>query len=144
MTDHRSFSRSFGSLAEIFAFTADFFARHRIDAGLRPTVDFTLEELFTNMVKYGRPGGNEVELALARIAGGVDVSLTDYDVEPFDPTQSPDADVTLPIEQRAPGGLGIHLTRRLVDELEYRYAPERREARITFRKTGDPARRGGA
>ncbi len=91
------------------------------------------------MVKYGQPGGNEVELALARIAGGVDVALTDYDVEHFDPTQAPDADVTLPIEQRAPGGLGIHLTRRLVEGLEYRYAPERREARITFRKTGEPA-----
>mgnify|MGYP003514571419 CR=1 FL=1 len=91
-------------------------------------------------------GAGEADPAdpLARIAGGVDVALTDYDVEPFDPTQAPDADVTLPIEQRAPGGLGIHLTRRLVEELEYRYAPERREARISFRKSGDPVRRGGA
>jgi len=43
--------------------------------------------------------------------------------------------VTLPLEQRVPGGLGLHLTRRLVDAIEYTYVPERRESRITFRKS---------
>jgi anti-sigma regulatory factor (Ser/Thr protein kinase) len=140
----RRFRRRVDALPALFAFTAAFFAEHGVDAALLSPVDFAIEELFTNMVKYGRPGGDEVELKLAPIAGGVDVALTDYDVEAFDPTRAPDADVTLPIEQRAPGGLGIHLTRRLVEELEYRYVPERREARITFRKTGDPTRPGGA
>jgi len=133
----RRFPRRVDALPALVAFTAAFVAAQDIEATLLGPVDFAIEELFTNMVKYGRPGGNEVELALARIAGGVDVALTDYDVEPFDPTRAPDADVTLPIEQRTPGGLGIHLTRRLVEGLEYRYAPERREARITFRKTGE-------
>jgi len=143
-TAARRFARRVDALPALFAFTAAFFAEHGVDVALLSPVDFAIEELFTNMVKYGRPGRDEVELALARIAGGVDVALTDYDVEPFDPTQAPDADVTLPIEQRAPGGLGIHLTRRLVEELEYRYVPERREARISFRKRSDPARQGGA
>ena len=70
--------------AALFAFTAAFFAEHGVDAALLSPVDFAIEELFTNMVKYGRPGGDEVERSLARIAGGVDVALTDYDVEPFD------------------------------------------------------------
>jgi len=139
----RRFPRRVDALPALFAFTAAFFAEHDVDAALLSPVDFAIEELFTNMVKYGRPGGDEVELALARIAGGVDVALTDYDVDPFDPTQAPDADVTLPIEQRSPGGLGIHLTRRLVEGLDYGYSPERREARITFRKTGEPAQPNG-
>ena len=42
---------------------------------------------------------------------------------------------TLPIEQRAPGGLGLHLIRRLVDSIEYEYSEEARQSRITFRKT---------
>ena len=63
------------------------------------------------------------------------MTLTDYDVEPFDVTKAPDADVKLPIEQRRPGGLGLHLIRRLLDSIEYEYSKERRQSRITFRKT---------
>jgi 2'-5' RNA ligase len=127
--------RRVDALPELVAFTGRFFAGRGIDPTLRAAVDFAIEELFTNMVKHGHPGGPEVEVALTRIPGGVEVTLTDRDVEPFDPGSVPDADVSLPLEHRAPGGLGIHLTRRLVDALEYRYRPERREARITFRKT---------
>jgi anti-sigma regulatory factor (Ser/Thr protein kinase) len=135
VTEHGSFRRSFGSLAEIFAFTADFFARHGIDAGLLPIVDFTLEELFTNMVKYSPSGDAHVRIDMVTTPGGVEVTLTDYDVERFDVTQAPDANINLPLEQRRPGGLGLHLIRRLVDSMTYEYSNEERRSRITFRKT---------
>jgi phosphoserine phosphatase len=136
----RRFPRSVQALPDLVAFAGGFFADRGIDAVLRSPVDFAIEELFTNMVKYGHPGGDAVEVKLAQIAGGVEVTLTDYDVDAFDPTQAPDADVALPIGERKPGGLGIHLTRRLVEGLEYRYDAGRREARIAFRKTVAPQR----
>ena len=87
------------------------------------------------MVKYSTMSSAAVRIDLARIDGGVEVTLTDYDVEPFDVTQAPDVDIQLPIEQRKPGGLGLHLIRRLVDSIEYEYSRESRQSRITFRKT---------
>ena len=135
MTAQRDFRRSFGSLAEIVAFTANFFARHGIAAELLPAVDITLEELFTNMVKYSPSGDAHVRIEMAEIPGGVEVTLTDHDVERFDVTQAPDADIHLPIEDRTPGGLGLHLIRRLVDSIAYEYSSEERRSRITFRKT---------
>jgi anti-sigma regulatory factor (Ser/Thr protein kinase) len=39
---------------------------------------------------------------------------------PFDPTAAPDPDLSLPLEQRDPGGLGIHLMREMTDRLLYR------------------------
>jgi anti-sigma regulatory factor (Ser/Thr protein kinase) len=132
---HRSFERSFDSIEPIFAFTADTFARQGIDPEFLPVVDLAVEELFTNMVKYSTMSSAAVRIDLARIDGGVEVTLTDYDVEPFDVTQAPDADIELPIEQRKPGGLGLHLIRRLVDSIEYEYSRESRQARTTFRKT---------
>jgi anti-sigma regulatory factor (Ser/Thr protein kinase) len=39
---------------------------------------------------------------------------------PFDPTQRPEVDITLPAEKRNIGGLGIHLVRQLIDKIHYR------------------------
>jgi serine/threonine-protein kinase RsbW len=136
VTAARSFRRSFESLEEIFAFTSDFFGLHGLDRDLLPTVDLVLEELFTNMVKYSAGGAPSIRIEMAPESGGVEVSLTDYDVDRFDVTQAPDADINLPIEERKPGKLGLHLVRRLVDSLQYEYSTERRESRTTFRKTG--------
>jgi serine/threonine-protein kinase RsbW len=122
-------------LDDIFKFSSDFFASEAIDPGLLSAVDFILEELFTNMVKYSPGGGPLIRVEMAKIDGGVEVALTDYDVEQFDVTQAPDVDTGLPIEQREPGGLGLHLIRRLVDSLEYEYSGASRRSRITFRKT---------
>ncbi len=84
----RSFARGFGSLDAIFAFTADAFTRLGVDASMLPTIDLVVEELFTNMVKYSPESDAEVDVGLERIDDGVEVTLTDHDVEPFDVTQS--------------------------------------------------------
>ena len=140
MTVERAFARSFDELPAIVEFTAEAFAEEGVDPALRPDVDFALEELFTNMVKYSPGGDAAVTIDVTGIAGGVEVRMTDTGVEPFDVTQAPDADVTLPIEARRPGGLGLHLIRRLLDSIDYEYRQDLRQSRITFRKTGGGTR----
>ena len=144
MTVARAFARSFDALPSIVAFTAESFAREGIDRALQPVVDFALEELFTNMVKYSPGSASDVRIEVTRIADGVEVSLTDYDVDAFDVTQAPEVDVTLPLEARRPGGLGLHLIRRLLDSIDYEYEKESRQSRITFRKTHEAPDRQGA
>jgi phosphoserine phosphatase len=140
-TVHREFGRSFDAIGDIFALTSAFFAREGIDPELLPVVDLAVEELFTNMVKYSTMSAAEVRIDLTKVDGGIEVTLTDYDVDPFDITQAPDANIELPIEQRKPGGLGLHLIRRMLDSIEYEYSREARQSRTTFRKTraGRPA-----
>src|SRR5690349_6738645 len=130
-----SFARTFDVIESMAAFSAAAFARLGVDEHLLPIVDLAVEELFTNMVKYGVGSSAPVRLEMGAIAGGVEVRLTDVDVEPFDITQAPDVDVNAPIEEREPGGLGLHLIRRMADSVEYEYAKERRQSRITLRFT---------
>jgi sigma-B regulation protein RsbU (phosphoserine phosphatase) len=126
----RAFARSVDSLAQIFAFTAEMVA----GAELRRSVDLALEELFTNIVRHGRPGASPVAIDIRRSGRAVRVMLTDADADDFDPRGAPAPDVSAPLERRGPGGLGLHLVRQLVDALDYRYSPEQRTARITFYK----------
>jgi len=135
MSGPREFARSNDSLETLFEYTSEFFVRNRLDPRILPIVDFAVEELFTNMVKYGSSDGRPIEVGLACVDGGVQVELVDTGVEPFDMTQAPDVDVSRPIEERTPGGLGLHLVRRLVDSWDYQYSKEKRQSRVTFRKS---------
>jgi anti-anti-sigma factor len=143
MRQTRAFRRAIESLEDIFAFTAAAFAAHQLDARLLPVVDLAIEELFTNMVKYGSPGGGEVRIDMSQVPGGVEVTLSQPGVDFFDPTRAAEVDVSVPIEQRSAGGLGLHLTRRMVDFIEYQYLEESRTSRITFRKTAVERRAAG-
>jgi len=131
----QTFSRSVDALPAMVAFTDELFAEQWADSRLRPTIDFALEELFTNMVKYSPMGTADVRIDVMAVEGGLEVTMTDHGVAPFDVTRAPDVDVDAPIERRRPGGLGLHLTRRLVDSLDYAYDEARGESRITFRVT---------
>jgi sigma-B regulation protein RsbU (phosphoserine phosphatase) len=130
----RSFARSNESLAAVFEFLETTFAALGIDASLLMPINFTVEELFTNMVKYSKMSNADISLEVDRIAGGVQVTLIDRDVDFFDVTKAPDVDVARPIEERKPGGLGLHLIRRMVDAIEYQYDSSTRVSRTVFRK----------
>ena len=57
--------------------------------------------------------------------------LTDKGLS-FDPTNAPDADITIPIEERAIGGLGIFLIRSIMNEVSYQRLDG--ENRLTMKK----------
>ena len=134
MTVAQAFRPSFDALAELVAFTAAGFDREGVDRRLLAVIDFVLEELFTNIVKYGHSSA-EIQVELRAVPGGVEVSLTAEGVDDFDVTRAPQVDTALPIEQRKPGGLGLHLVRQLVDSIEYEYQESERRSRVTFSKT---------
>ena len=76
-----------------------------------------------------------VEVGVMAIDDGVELTLVDRNVEPFDVTRAPEVDIDAPIAQRTPGGLGLHLIRRMADSVEYEYKTESRRSLTTVRMT---------
>jgi len=131
----RYFPRHFDELNAIVAFTNQCFREEGIDQSLRNVVDLCVEELFVNMVTYNRETNADILLEVEPAAGGVRVSLTDYDVDHFDPRSAPQPDVKAPLEERTPGGLGLYLVMKMADEIHYEYRG--RNSKITFLKYGN-------
>ena len=93
-------------------------------------MDLATEELFVNMVLYNRETTADILLEMREMDGGVEVSLTDFDVERFDPTLLRPVDVNSPVEERTEGGLGLYLVLKMVDAINYQYRD--RQSKITF------------
>jgi phosphoserine phosphatase RsbU/P len=132
-TVQRYFKRSFDSLEAVFGFIEDFLRAKSIDPDLREPVDFIVEELFTNMVKYNPGNEHDIALSLGCSQDVLSVRLTDFDVEPFDVTRAPAVDIDKPLAERQIGGLGLHLVRKMADTIHYEFADRR--STITFTMT---------
>lgn len=91
------------------------------------------DEIVSNVLGHG--GSPAVQVS-ARIADG-QVSVTIVDDGPaFDPLAAETPDTTLSIEARDIGGLGIHLVRKLMDQVDYRR--DGKHNRLRFSKSFAP------
>jgi anti-sigma regulatory factor (Ser/Thr protein kinase) len=126
----KTYSRNFDQIQEIVADTERFFEQENIDESLRMKVDLSLEELFVNMVSYNTETDRDILIEMYPVEKGVEVSLTDYDVERFDPTLAAEVDTDAPLTERTPGGLGLYLVLKMADSIHYEY--HERQSKITF------------
>lgn len=110
------------SLNSVFDYIAEFMSQHGIDNSESYSLQFVVEELFTNLMKYNRGGRNEIAVSLQKDQDSIVVQLTDFDVDEFDVTKVPDAKTDQPLEERKIGGLGVHLVRKMVDGMRYEYS----------------------
>ena len=89
---------------------------------LRYRVMLALEEAVTNVINHAfadLPPPHLIRIRLDITDRVLAAEVIDNG-RIFDPTAAPDPDLTLPLEQRMPGGLGIHLMRNVMDRLQYK------------------------
>ena len=91
-----------------------------VPADKRGRLALAADEVITNVFLYAYPDEEKgtVTISLQHDGRRVSISVVDRGM-PFDPTQHPEPDTSLTIEEREIGGLGIHLTRQMVDDLRY-------------------------
>ncbi|MGB5291046.1 MAG: ATP-binding protein [Lysobacterales bacterium] len=126
----QKFKRDFDELKKIVMMTEAVFRELGLNPALRNIVDLATEELFVNMVTYNTESNEDILIEMAPHPLGLEVRLTDYDVERFDPTRAAPVDINAPLDERSPGGLGLYLVMKMVDSIHYEY--RNRQSKITF------------
>jgi sigma-B regulation protein RsbU (phosphoserine phosphatase) len=110
-------------LTEIDRFKQSFNAFSKecaIPTPIRRELNLVFDELLNNIISYAYQDDKEheievrVELAGERLA----VSIAD-DGMPFNPLDADTPDTSLALEERAPGGLGVHLVLNVMDKITY-------------------------
>ena len=118
----RSFPRHLDSLTPLYEFAEEILEVHGIAEGVRFPVHLAMEELFVNMVKYNPDISTDIQVNVtAKSNRMVRVTLVDDGGVEFDVTAARPINIGAPLENRVPGGLGVHLIQNLVDTLEYEY-----------------------
>lgn len=96
-------------------------------------INLALDELFTNIISHGFKDGRDhrIRISARHEPERVTIVIQDDGV-PFNPLEAPAPELKCPFDDRKVGGLGIHLIRSYMDEMDY----ERRGGQnvLTLRK----------
>ncbi len=108
-------------LSKVTEFVDSILEKNGCPIKVQMKIDLALEELFVNIAHYAYPDGEGTAKILAGANSEyVEITFIDSGV-PYDPLAKPDPDVTLSIEERQIGGLGIFLSKKLMDDISYKY-----------------------
>lgn len=94
------------------------------------------DEILTNVASYAYPpdAPGELQVTLRHAAGALSLTFADRGT-PYDPLTAPPPDLTLPLAERAPGGLGLLIVRKTMDAVAYRRDGDRNLLTLTKRLT---------
>lgn len=109
-------------LENVFAAVEEFAEVAEWPMNLVFQVKLILEEMALNVINYGGVEGDDpIDIVLKTEDDTVTIEIRDVG-QPFDPIKdAPTPDLSLALEDRPIGGLGLYLVRTMVDEMHYEW-----------------------
>ena len=90
-----------------------------IDTALLMQIKLAMDEAVTNVIQYAYPGmEGDIGIDMGCDDGLLKIVITDNGI-PFNPLETREPDITLPLEERPIGGLGIFLVKQLMTDVRY-------------------------
>jgi sigma-B regulation protein RsbU (phosphoserine phosphatase) len=123
LMENRTFKARVEVLTDVLGFVDDMLERYNCPMKIQTSVCVAIEELFVNVARYAYENGDgDVKLGISYDEENrvLTFRMADKGI-PFDPLKKPDPDLTLSAEEREIGGLGIFITKKTMDSVEYVY-----------------------
>lgn len=112
------------NLAVIRRFVQETATALKADPAAIPDVILAVNEAATNIIVHGYRGQpGIIEIEVGREGNSLVVRLYDQ-APPFDPNDVPPPDLTLPLEKRPFGGMGVYITKQLMDKVIHLVTPQ--------------------
>ena len=119
----KTFKANTEALSDILGFADEMLEKYKCPMKIQTAVCVAIEEIFVNVARYAYKDGEgdvTLEIGFDKENSTFTFRMRDKGV-PFDPLKKPDPDITLSAEEREIGGLGIFITKKTMDSVEYAY-----------------------
>ena len=123
---HLTLPNDIETISQLNEFIDGFCEETGISKDVCMSLNLAIEEAVVNVMNYAYPEGTVGHVDIEVDADKESITFVISDTgKPFDPTKKEDVDITLPAEKRKIGGLGIHLIRRIMDDIDYQYTDKK-------------------
>ena len=111
------------NLGKIFDFVNKELSSYNCDESVINKINIAIEEIFVNIASYAyEKDAGEVEIVCEIFEKPLKVEISFLDSgKEFNPLAYAEPDTTVSLEDRKVGGLGILLTKKLMDGVKYEY-----------------------
>jgi sigma-B regulation protein RsbU (phosphoserine phosphatase) len=120
---NRIFPAKTEALDEVIGFVEESLEGFECSIKNSMAISVAIEEVFVNVAHYAYGEGEgdvSFDIGFSEESREVTFVMKDKGV-PFDPLKKADPDITLSAEERSIGGLGIFITKKTMDRVEYAY-----------------------
>lgn len=109
-----------GQLALLYEFLEQLADSCGISTPQQMEIKLALDEAVTNVIQYAYPGTTgDIRIDIECDNRKLKITITDKGI-PFNPLENKEPDITLPLEERPIGGLGIFLVKQLMADVSYK------------------------
>ncbi len=117
MTTHKlQIAADSANTSSVLAFVEDSLTSDQVPIKLRQKILICTDEIFANIVQYSSAILTEIQCSVSETQ--VTVKFTDDGI-PYNPLNAPAPDILQSAEERKIGGYGIHIVKKLMDEVRY-------------------------
>ncbi|MBR5572805.1 MAG: SpoIIE family protein phosphatase [Oscillospiraceae bacterium] len=106
------------TVPQVASFVEEHLQQFEVPMKLTMKLMVALDEIYSNIVRYS--GATEAQVRLKKEEDTVQLIFSDNG-KPYNPLDAEEPDVTAAAEDRAIGGLGIFMVRKMMDNVEYMY-----------------------
>ena len=114
------------TLSQVISFVEETLENYECSIKAQTAICVAVEEIFVNVANYAYGDGvGDVTISIGfdKESRMVTLRISDKGV-PFNPLNNADPDITLSVEEREIGGLGIYITKKTMDVVNYAFENE--------------------
>ena len=110
-------------LEDVMGLVQEIMYKAGVDEKQRLKIEICVEEMYTNIASYAyenNEGKAEIKCHATDNPNEIVIEFSDSG-KPYNPLEKDDPDINAPIEERPIGGLGIYMTKKMMDSVSYEY-----------------------